>query len=411
MSETLFIRFTPASAAVQWLLVDHQGGRLATVLEGPLADAVALALTRRVVVLIPGSAVLLSEPELPVKSAARLQQMVPFALEEQLACDVDAMHFALGKRSIAGKTLVAAITHEHMQHWRALLGAVGLSPDAIYAESVLIPSTPAGVTVVVDRGVLYVRGDSVCGTSLDAQPLAETLTLVLPADSETAVTLYVAQDEYSEIEVTLEACRERYPNLQIKLLPEGPLPLFALQATRESSAAVNLLQGTYAQRSSFKSHVAPWRAAAVLLLVAVFLHLTFNGVQLWRLKSAEQQVNQQLSETLMQTLPDAASKDANNARKTFESRLAALQTGGDAGGLLPGLDILGAALAQIPDTHIEALAYRNKILDLRLSAPTVDALDRLRSLAQSRGVQAELQSATPREKNVEGRLQLKPPGA
>ena len=47
----------------------------------------------------PGADVLLAEPDVPVKAGARLQQLVPYALEEQLAENIDELHFALGKRS------------------------------------------------------------------------------------------------------------------------------------------------------------------------------------------------------------------------------------------------------------------------------------------------------------------------
>ena len=54
---------------------------------------------RRVCVLVPGTDVLLAEPEFPVKAGAKLQQVVPYALEEQLAEDIDDLHFAIGKRA------------------------------------------------------------------------------------------------------------------------------------------------------------------------------------------------------------------------------------------------------------------------------------------------------------------------
>ena len=49
-------------------------------------------------VLVPGTDALLAEPVLPLKSGAKLAQVVPFALEEQLATDVEDLHFAVGKR-------------------------------------------------------------------------------------------------------------------------------------------------------------------------------------------------------------------------------------------------------------------------------------------------------------------------
>ena len=431
--ETLLIRFaaTPATAPlptsapsseppvesavpaqeVQWLLADHAGGRLAAVMQGSLSEAAALAQGRRVIVLVPGCEAVLAELDLPAKNAARLQQMVPFALEEQLASDLDEMHFALGKRGPNGKTPVATVAHALMQRWLDELRAVGIAPSALYPESLLLPATTGGATLVVERDMLYVRGASICGTSLDAQPFAEILNLALPADKDTPVTAYVAQSEYERLGPTLETARERLPSLQIKLLPNGPLPLFAVQACADDNVVFDLMQGKYERPSSFKTSVAPWRLAAALLFAAVGLNMAYNGTQLWRLARAEKQIDRELGELIKQTLPDVNGSDAGAARRLFESRLNALKNNTGAGGLLSSLSALGSALAQTPDTHVEALAYRNKTMDLQLKAPNVDALDKLRTLAQSSGLQAELQSATPREKVVEGRLRIKSPDA
>jgi len=414
MSETLFIRLpahnTQSGAdlgAVQWLLADAAGGRLGVVMSGALQDAAPLAATRRVIVAVPGSEVLLAEPILPIKSGAKLMQILPFALEEQLASDVDDMHFAVGKRTNRPGTPVAAVTHEHMRTWIDALTAAGISADAILPESTLLPVTPGAHTAVVDNGVLHLRtGD--LPTTLDARPLNETLTLALPS-TDAALMLYVTQAEYDRDNNAFDALRERIVDLDIKLLPEGPLPLFALEADRNSD--LNLLQGAYQKRSSFKTRLAPWKYAAALAGIAALLHVGYNGTQLWRLSRAEAKLDTQIVEIFSRTLPQATNKDPNAARRQFEARLATLRDSGDSGALLPGLLALGEALVQTPDTRIEQLSYRGRVLDLRLSAPTVDALDKLRSLTQSAGWQSDLQSATPRDKHVEGRLQLKTPGA
>jgi general secretion pathway protein L len=414
MVETVFIRLPARSAhssdefgAVQWLLADSVGGRLGATMSGLLQDAAPMTANRRVVVLVPSSEVLLAEPVLPVKSGARLMQVLPFALEEHLASDVDDMHFAVGKRGSRPGTPVAAVTHERMRAWLGALTAAGINPDAVYPESTLLPSTAGAHTAVVDSGVVLLRTGDVT-TALDAQPLMETLTLALP-NADTALMLYITQADYDADPAAYEALRERIVDLDIKLLPEGPLPLLALQAGRDD--ALNLLQGLYQRHSSIKAKFEPWKYAAVLAGVAALLHVGYNGTQLWRLSRAEAKIDTQIREVFSRTLPQATNKDPNAARRQFEARINALKGGGENGGLLPGLATLGEALAQTPDTRIEALSYRGRVLDLRLSAPTVDALDKLRSLTQNSGLQSELQSATPRDNHVEGRLQIKVPGA
>src|SRR5262245_32490046 len=100
MADWLLLRLprTPGAEA-SWILADARGSALSAPQSGPLEQAAARAGGRLVCVLVPGTDVLLAEPEVPVKAGTKLQQVVPYALEEQLAQDIDDLHFAIGKRS------------------------------------------------------------------------------------------------------------------------------------------------------------------------------------------------------------------------------------------------------------------------------------------------------------------------
>ena len=100
MSDWLLLRLprSPEQAAT-WLVVDARGAPTGPPQSGPLSLAAARAAGRRVCVLAPGADVLLAEPDVPAKAGAKLQQLVPYALEEHLAEDIDELHFAIGKRA------------------------------------------------------------------------------------------------------------------------------------------------------------------------------------------------------------------------------------------------------------------------------------------------------------------------
>src|SRR5688572_26861697 len=132
MSETLVIRLRAAEdSPASWLIVDLNGARSGPVHTGPLAEAAGLAQDRRVVLLLPGAEVGLAEPELPLRGSAKLAQAVPFALEEQLASDVEGLHFAVGERDSATVgTPVGAVSRGLMDRWNAACEAAGIKPAA-----------------------------------------------------------------------------------------------------------------------------------------------------------------------------------------------------------------------------------------------------------------------------------------
>lgn len=414
MSETLVIRWLSAvasdAAPCQWLLVDTHGARLGAVMQGTLQEAVALSAGRKLILLVPGADVLHFEPLLPpLKGGAKLSQVVPFALEDQLASDVDALHFAVGKRTDRPGTPVTVVSHDAMQRWLIALRSVGVQPDAVYAENTLVPAQGNATQVLIEHGIVSVRYGADPVVTLDVAPLEEALRCLLPANPQSVVTIYMAEDEYDAEQATIEAVRERVGSLQVKLLPEGVLPLLAMQAAQHG--ALNLLQGPYAPRTSLSNQLQPWRYAAVLLLAFVLMHLLTQGFKLWQLNKQEATLDQQIQQTYARAIPGGTVK-ASDARRAFESKLIQMKTAGAGSGLMNSLDTLAGAVIQTPDLQVDALAFRNDSVDVRLIAPNIDALEKVRQQAQAHNMTAEIQSANPKNNKIEGRLQLKlPPGA
>jgi hypothetical protein len=65
------------------------------------------------------------------------------------------------------------------------------------------------------------------------------------------------------------------------------------------------------------------------------------------------------------------------------------------------------AESDIDAGRIEALSYRNHVLDLQLTVPSVAELDEFAQRIGSRGrFVAHIQSTTPSEAGVEGRVQI-----
>src|SRR5262245_27651777 len=200
MAEILLVRLlaaaevTPEGAQAEWLTTDATGARRGNVQSGLLAEAAPLAAGRRVVVLVPGTDVLLAEPVLPLKAGAKLAQVVPFALEEHLAIDVEDLHFAVGKSESRPGTPVTVVSHARMASWQSALSAANLNAEAIYAETAALPVTPNGVTLMIDGARVYVRREQTPGAVLEIDPLIEALQLALASGEESRehVTIYVS---------------------------------------------------------------------------------------------------------------------------------------------------------------------------------------------------------------------------
>jgi len=130
MADWLLLRLPRAAGELaSWLVADARGAPAGPPQDGPLTLAAPRAAGRRVCVLVPGADVLLAEPDVPVKAGAKLQQLVPNALEEHLADDIDDLHFAIGKRAgESSRAPVAVVARALLDEWLAMLHAGGIEP-------------------------------------------------------------------------------------------------------------------------------------------------------------------------------------------------------------------------------------------------------------------------------------------
>jgi general secretion pathway protein L len=400
MSETLVIRLRAADGAqASWQIVDANGARSGPVQTGPVADAMGLAQEHPVVLLLPGSEVTLAAPELPLRGRARLAQAVPFALEEQLASDVEGLHFAIGAKAIgAAATPVAIVARSIMDRWMEACEAAGIHPDAAYADTALVPPTAGGCTLLLDGHQVYVRREDSIPFAIDADPLTDALALALggAADASGHVTFFAAPADYERHRETIEGLRTLTASLQVKLLPDGALPLLAAQVAH--GEAVNLLQGPYAARSSLAAGLRRWRLPAALAAATALVFLTVQAVSAWQLSRAEKKLDSEIAQVFAQAMPGQKVVDPRAQMQGV------LGEGGGRSAFLPALSALSRALAGIPQAQVESVSCRGDVVDFRLMAPSVGSLDAVKQALNGGGLSAELQSATPRGAMVEGRL-------
>jgi general secretion pathway protein L len=411
MADWLLIRLprTPEQPAT-WLTVDPRGSPSGPPQSGPLSLAAPRAVGRRICVLVPGTDVLLTEPEVPMKAGTKLHQVVPFALEEQLADDIDDLHFAIGKRAAdSSRTPVAVVRRSLMDEWLTLLKSNGLEPEALYTESDLLPQNPGQAIALMEEDVVIVRPPSGSPVTLPVAALGEALEIAQQGTAEQAATggrgliLYTGAAEWHQHSAKIEALRERFDGIKIQLLSAGPLALFGQQLP--TATPINLLQGTYAPTTARTVGWQSWKIAAILLVSLVGLHVAGKAAELTALKRSEHTLDNSISDTFRIAMP--GQPKPLDPRRQMEQRLAAAQNAGGPGGLLPALQALVQARTVAPGTTLKALSFRQGTVDMKIAAKDATSLDHVSQSLKSNGWAAELTSGNTTGTGYEGRIQIR----
>jgi general secretion pathway protein L len=346
---------------------------------------------------VPGAEVRLTQVKVPAKQPAKVLQAAPFVLEDQLADDVETLHFALGPRQPDGSFPVAVASHSHMEEWLAPFRERNALPDALIPETLALPWENGGPwTVLPEPDHLTARTGAFSGFSCVPQDFELFLQL---AENGTAHALRVlvaldTQVDYTALKRPLE------------LLPGFNHPLEAMVRHLRLAQAINLLQGVYSQRESLDRFWRPWRFAAMLLAAAFVLGIVVNTVEALRFKHAAA-AQQSANETRFNQLFPGQRVAAVSLGTQVEQQAQILSHGNGQGGPLPLLQQAADSLVAVPGLTLNNAEYREGALFLDLSGTDLQLLEKLRGwYASHHCASLEVQSADSGESGAKIRLKL-----
>jgi general secretion pathway protein L len=402
--------------AATWVAVDGEGRLLATPEGGTVAQAASRAAGRRVAVLLPAGDVLLTDAALPAKTGAKLAQVVPFALEEQVADDIDSLHFAVGRRNATSeRTAVAVVGKAALQAVMATLTEAGLAPAALYSEAGLVAANPG-------QAIAWLEDETLVVSIADRPPIVAPASSFADAFGFLAATqAYGEGIEPSTVSLLLHATaadwqrhagelgflQEHFAAAKVQILPQGALPWLASQL--EAAAPVNLLQGAFAARSTSGSDAKRWRLPAAIAASMLLFFIGSKVFEVRRLNEAERKLDVEIEQTFRAAMPGAL--DSKDARQRMERRFQSLQEGGGHAGLLPALGAFATARTAAPDATLQGLTLREGALDLRVRASDAQSLDRINQGLRASGLTTEITSGTAADAGYEGRIQIRLAGA
>jgi general secretion pathway protein L len=419
MAESLVIRLgADADSLASWIAVDSNGTRRSPPITGKLNEAVKDVGDRPVIVLVPAGDVSMLTVDLPARGA-RLRAALPFALEEQVADEVEHLHFASGKRFSSGRLPVAVVARTKMAEWLGRLNEAGIRASQLVPENHGLAYVPNTLSLFVAEGqVMFNDGAELEFVMQDVRPsdaLVAAGVLDDEAQSEDGdaksrhLLVYCEPTDEQQFEHDWTALRHELDSVDINLLPDGVLPRLAV--TVASGVGINLLQGSYGEKTDVGALFRPWRFAALLLLGLGVLSLAAKAVDFYRLTAEESELRAQFTAEYRKIRPDDTREVMDPLGTVTSIRRGMGGTASAAPVFLPSLQQLALAMQEGEKAEIQAIAYRAGVIDVRLTAPDVATLDRIRkSVSESARFTASIQSTDQVGDRVNSRIQIREAG-
>ncbi|WP_192954770.1 type II secretion system protein GspL [Gallaecimonas mangrovi] len=324
------------------------------------------SLEGRVLVLVPGSSCFNGEVKQANKSR-QFMKAVPFMLEEELADDVDSLHFLLKPQN--GVVSVLAVRHQLLQQWLGWLDEAGIEPWKLVPDYLALPWQAPSWTALALDGDLLLRTGPYSGLSVDAK-LAEWVVAPMVADEVQPV------EAYGEVALPLTCTLTQM---------QADLPL-SVAAKAADNLPLDLLTGPYQRKSKSKTLTRQWWPVAASIGALLVVALVAKAVAIYRLDAQADTVEKQISQDYGRLFPGERLVSAGAVRAQLRGKLKNLGTASNNASLLAMLNDLSVTFAKIGNIKPDNLRFDGSRGELRLltTVPDFSTFERLKQALSDR---------------------------
>lgn len=358
---------------------------------------------REIIIIVPAEDVLLTSVSLPTMRGNRLNQAIPFALEENLVAEIETLHFAYGKQEETGCYPVAVVAKEKMKQWLELLSSWHIVPDIMIPLTLALPVTEHAWSFLIDEGIC-VRRNSSQGFFCDETSLKNTLSatdlLDLPQQfivyNGTSISLQnklkkLLEDREQKKLISFTTQSESMSlDIQEEMVPVNQL--LAYLAPMMTASPINLLQNDFALRKShFPRREKVWKVALGLALFSALLIISYPVVSYFILAPRLNQLTQQIEKIYRVHFPQAVSVVAPKFR--MQEKLKKLTHQGGEDHLFIWLLRVSQGIKMSPTIHLKRLEFQNNQLSVELVGNSSEEVTAFTDFLQQQGLKVRQQSA------------------
>ncbi|MEX0964059.1 MAG: type II secretion system protein GspL [Pseudohongiellaceae bacterium] len=311
--------------------------------------------------LVDGTRVVLRRISFDPAERRHLNRLLPYQLEQDLATDLDTVHFALGVPA-ASTVSVAVVDHAELATDIEALEAVGLTVQQAVHEAQLLPGSDQHWTLLLEASSrVHVRFGEDLALSIHADMLAEALTRLFVDSSEVPqlITLQAADAAGLEwLQSQVQAC---YPKDRALPALEQISGDYA-QAASLSASWLDLRQGRLLLAIPYAQTWQRWRGAALAVATALLIYIGGNLLQWWVVEQRRVAVEAQIVAEYRSVVPQGV---LVNPVAQLRNRLTGSSAGG--AGVLSLMSRVVPALAQAERVQLQRLQFNGQSGQLQLS--------------------------------------------
>jgi len=315
---------------------------------------------RITLLLLDSRDVLLTEAEIPVGAARQINSMLPYLLEDDIAQDVEELHFSILKKN-ADKVQVAAVDRAYLSALLQEFSNVGIVVNKVVPEAQALPLLDGAVSAVqIDSQWLF-RKSEYQSISIDQDWLSPFIQSHWCASDEGEYNI-VSYTDVPKSQENNDSWILSEPELVMALLTKGAI-----------TSSTNLLTGSLKPQSSILKNLKVWKKGviAACFFLVVFITQQFIQANQYEMQALSYRAE---SERIFRTLFPNKNRipTVSYLKRQITEEENTLLNGGSSASLLNWLVLLPNAIKGQSSVDISNIRYDAKRGEIRLEAAMED---------------------------------------
>jgi len=391
--DTLLIDVSNSSSSIGWAkFSDGIQTDKGTVSE--LGSLVEYAVHYAVMVWIPAQSVTTTRLNIPKGQQRQLHRILPSLLEDNVASDIDDLHFISGGISAVGEVNIATIEREQLEFYLAQFHQVGLKPQVMLSAGLSVELTHDRCSLQIEGKTSVLRTAAQAYYYFDTENIALLLPMMVP---NLTATLSLYMPEHKRNTVSIEHAAE-WQGEPVSVLAQLP---------NKDTLAMNLLQGEYQPQNEINKYWTMWRSVVFIALAALAIQLLTVGIETIKLNKEATNYKKEIARVFHNTFPDE--KRLVNPKAQMAQQLDKLQSQQGGAGFLILLQQLAPALKQAVKVTVTRINFESRQGEMRMDIQATDytQLEQLKNAATKLGLNVELSSVSGNNGAYTAKLMVK----
>ena len=386
----------------EYVVANEKGEIKDSIKHGNLNDISDQEKNNTVIIMLPGEEILSKSLILPIKSYAKLKQAIPFALEDDIASDIDDCHFAFEKSEIDESIIVNVIDRKLFKKYLNQLKEINISPSFVVSENSCVYKTEDTINLIIEDAKAHGR----CGYkepyTLDIMDLSIIIKALESNNNINHLQISLSKNNDSLVK-QISGLTDTYKNVDTKILSKGAFQEFIKNYFAQDH--VNLLQGDFKPKIKFEQVFKPWKKSAALATFFLLSLLINNVLNMNKLVNYEADLSAYFLNEYKYFYNNA--RNVDDPIKIVNSIKNGAQLDMNNSVFLNGLNIISESIEKENNVQLSSINFTDNRFNLRLLTSTLTSLDSLITNINTNGsLNAIIQTTNQSDNKVESRIEI-----